>query len=453
MNSGIGTERAKELESLSVTARAADSDPASQVPPPRRVARLAVRVCLTVGLLYGCYLVARQGVATWHFRRGTAEEIRKAIRWDPGNAVYYAALARVLQGSPEEADVSEVIRLGETATRLSPGRAQYWAELGGSYEWAGREEEARRAHERAQELFPNSPDMNWKLGNFYVRDGRIPEALRAFRKTLAGDAGLRRATYDLAWRAEVDSRQILAEMIPSDAPNLVAYLNYLVETQRLDEAGEVWARLVGRGAPLKPQAAFPYLDALAQHARVDELRAVWGVVGQRRRGGISGRAFDSSLITNGSFESEILNGGLDWRVYPVEGVAVVVDSLTFFDGTRSLRIRFDGKHNLEYTQVWQYVPVEPRTTYRFVGYLRTERITTDMGPRFEIFDAHDASRLSVATEGVVGTVHWTPQQVEFKTGPDTRMVVVRLGRPRSRMFDNRISGTAWIDRLSLYAVQ
>lgn len=60
MNSGIGTERAKELESLSVTARAADSDTASQVLPQRRVARLAVRVCLTVGLLYGCYLVARR---------------------------------------------------------------------------------------------------------------------------------------------------------------------------------------------------------------------------------------------------------------------------------------------------------------------------------------------------------------------------------------------------------
>ncbi len=40
------------------------------------------------------------------------------------------------------ANVDEVIGLDETATRLSPGRAEYWAELGGSYEWAGRQAEA-----------------------------------------------------------------------------------------------------------------------------------------------------------------------------------------------------------------------------------------------------------------------------------------------------------------------
>src|SRR2546422_7554579 len=63
------------------------------------------------------------------------------------------------------------------------------------------------------------------------------------------------------------------------------------------------------------------------------------------------RSFDPNRITNGSFEDDILAGGLDWRVLPTEGVIVDVDSRAFFDGVRSLRIRFDGKHNVSYSHV------------------------------------------------------------------------------------------------------
>ena len=44
---------------------------------------------------------------------------------------------------------------------------------------------ARQALERARELFPNSPEINWKLANFCVRAGKTSEALQALRKVLA----------------------------------------------------------------------------------------------------------------------------------------------------------------------------------------------------------------------------------------------------------------------------
>ena len=412
-----------------------------------------IRVGISAALLYGSYLVAAQAMAEWHFRRHTAAEIRKAIRWDSHNPEYYVARARVLQVSLEGADINEVIRLYETATRLRPGRAEYWADLAGGYEWAGREEDARRAYERARELFPNSPAINWKLGNFYIRAERIPEALQALRKTLAGDPEMRRPVFDVVWRAGVNDRRVLHEMIPPDTKVLLAYLDYLVETQRLDEASTVWKELLDKTTPLEPQAAFPYLDALIQHQRVEELRAAWVALMERSRSGMQHRSLDGNLITNGSFEGEILNGGLDWRVSPVEGAVVSLDSLNFFDETRALRVRFDGQHNLDYSHVLEYVPVEPNSPYRFTGYIRAEEITSDSGPRFQILDVHDASRLSVSTEGVLGTLAWSPLQLQFRTGSETRLLIVRLVRPSSRLFDGRISGTVWIDRLSLTRVE
>ncbi len=419
----------------------------------RRWAYLVFRAGISLALLYSIYLVTVQAIAGWHLDRGSPEEIRKATEWDPDNPELYAARARSLQFSIDGKAVNQVIGLYETATRLSPNRAQYWAELGGSYEWAGREEEARRAYERAQELFPNSPEVNWKLGNFYLRIRKTHEALRAFHKTLLGDPQMQAPVFDLAWRAGIDNQDVLREMIPADTASLLAYLDFLVARERLNEASQTWARLLRSGARIEPQAAFPYLDALIRHERVEELEAAWATVLERSRSGLRHWPFDTSRITNGSFEGDILGGGLDWRVLPAEGVIVDVDSRAFFDGVRSLRIRFDGKHNVSYSHVLQYVPVKLNSVHRFIAYVRARNITTDSGPRFQICDAKDASRLSVETEPVTGTRNWSPLQLEFKTGPETRLLVVRVARPPSRMFDNRISGTLWIDRVSLIAVE
>ncbi len=367
--------------------------------------------------------------------------------------MYYAALARVLEQGRDRFDLNEVIGLYEKATQLSPYKARYWAERGGAYELGGRTEEAQRAYERAQQLFPNSPEINWKLGNFYVRQGNLQPGLRALQKVLLGDPSLRQQTFDLAWRAGAEPASIRVEMIPDRVDILFQYLNYLAGKRRMDEAEQVWVRILGLNLAFDPPWSFVYVDALIREKRVVELTEAWAEITRRNPTLIRQRSFDPNLVTNGDFENFILNGGLDWRVAPLEGVVVSVDSLTFFDGTHSLKIQFDGKHNHDYAHVYQYVPVKPNTLYRLVGYMRTQGITTDQGLRLEVYDAYDSSRLLLATENLAGTSGWSPQHLEFQTGPETELLLVRARRPRSWKFDNRIAGTFWIDRVSLNAVE
>lgn len=414
---------------------------------------LSVRVLLSLALVYCIYLVTTKAVAYWYFRQPTPERIRQAIRFDPRNPMYHAVLARLTLYSPEGGDLEEVIRLYEQATRLSPHQARYWAELAGAYELAGRSADARAAYERAQELFPRSPEINWKLGNFYLRAGNMRAALAAFQKVLFGDPSLRRPAFELAWRATDDAALILTEMVPPEGEIYFEYLAYLIDKQRLDPAITVWNRLLVLNLPFEPQAAFPYLDALIQHRRLDELTSAWTVLVERFPTRVRQPRFENSLITNGDFETDILQGGLGWRVWFAEGVVASIDSLTFFDGTRSLKIRFDGHHNVDYHHVLQYVPVRPNAFYRFTGYLRTQDITTDSGPRFQIQDAYDPAKLSLLSENLLGTQSWAPQQLEFKTGRDTRLLLVRFVRPLSQKFDNQIAGTTWIDRVSLMAIE
>jgi len=70
---------------------------------------------------------------------------------------------------------------------------------------------------------------------------------------------------------------------------------------------------------------------------------------------------------------------MDWRVIPVEGAVVSVDSQIFLEGIRALRIEFNGKHNLEYEHAFQYMVVQPDTRYEFSGSLRTSGITRTAG--------------------------------------------------------------------------
>lgn len=415
---------------------------------------ISLRVLLALGLLFCIYLITTRAVAHWYFFQLPPEGLYKAIAWDPGNPMHYSALGRFLQQSSQETNPEEVIQLFETATKLSPHQARYWAELGGAFEWAGREEEALRAFERARDLFPNSPQFNWQLGNFYLREGELEQAFQAFQKTLLGDPALRRQVFDLAWRATEDAPFTLEHLIPRNAETLFQYLYYLCATQRIDEAEQAWDHLVKQDLPFEPNAAFYYLDILINAKRVEALVAAWDVVTEKIPSQTRPRRLDDlNLVTNGDFEGTILNGGLAWRVSPIEGVVVRVDDLASFDGIHSLRIEFDRNHNVNYFHVFHYVPVEPNTSYRFLGYMRTKDITTDMGPHFEILDAYDANKLFVETESVLGTSSWKPHRLEFRTGPKTNLLVIRIVRHPSRKFDNQIAGTLWLDRFSLRAIE
>jgi tetratricopeptide (TPR) repeat protein len=203
------------------------------------LARLG-RIGLTLGLVVCAADVARRGVAEWYSDRQTIDGLRHAVRWCPESARYLAALADALENSVLEGDAVEAVRLSEEAARLAPLDARGWARLGAAYEAAGRTPDAGRAFQKAVALFPRSPEMNWRLGNFLLRQDDTAGALAAFRQVVIASPSMRRAAFQTAWGATNDSRQILDRMIPQQPEIFIDYLHYLLDTQRLDAAREIW---------------------------------------------------------------------------------------------------------------------------------------------------------------------------------------------------------------------
>ena len=410
---------------------------------------IVVRICLVAAMLVCIYAVLRRGMGAWYFQQKSPQAIQKAIRWDPCNAEYYDALATLRHLYADNENPGEQVQLYLHATSFSPQNAHFWTDLGMAYDWAGNRNEAMRAFAQAIELSPNSPDINWKFANFCVRTGKTSEGLQALGKVLIGGTVPREDVFALAEMATRDENAILKEAVPPEAPILFDYLNYQAKTGDMTGAKQVWDRLLALTSPFDLRMTFFYLDTLIHKRETEQLADAWSALGKRFPEKVASLNAPPNLVANGGFESDILNGGLDWRVVPLEGARVSMDSEEAFEGKRSVRVDFDGTQNLDYGHLFHYVLVRPNTRYRFSGYMRAAGITTDSGPRFQVFDPYDAGKESFATENVIGTSAWAEQRLEFKTAADTRLLLIRIARPPSGKFDNKIAGTVWIDGVRL----
>jgi len=409
---------------------------------------LLLRGCIGLVLAVCLVQVVRATVASWLAARGTVDALRGAERWDAPNPDYPAQLGRAL--AAQGAGPGEVARAFEDAARLGPHRAQDWAALGEALDFAGDSRGASRAYERALELFPQSPAINWQFANFLIRAGTASAAMAPLRLAISGDASLRTGAFDLAWRAGISREEIL-RMIPARQEILSAYLDYLVATGRLDTAPDVWKRLIASPERFDLDAAFRYFDALLYAHDVDAMTAIWSDLVRHDPDRIHAQGDGANLIINGGFEQPIANGGFDWRITPIEGAEAALDASVAHDGSRSLAAHFDGTRNLDFGHVAEYVAVEPDTAYRFTAYTRSEDVTTDSGPRIAVYDPYDHAALWLETANLAGTTSWEEQRLDFRTGPKTRLLMVQVVRPPSRKLDNLIGGTMWLDHVSLIA--
>ena len=417
-----------------------------------RVIAFSIRGCIALGLLFCGYKALRQGVAAWYFRQGTPEAVESAIRWDPGNPQYFDTWGTLLRLYANNAEVKQVIAAYQQATRLAPANASYWADLGEAYEWAGEREPAAQAFQCAVRLAPNSPEIHWRLANFEIRSGHTDLGLRALQKALPAEGLPRQQIFAMATRATRDTRAILNLAVPPRAGVLFDFLGFLLAQGNLEAAHEVWNRILELNLSFELRQAFPYLDALLGGHEPQRAAAVWALLAARYPAQIPDPPRGGQRISNGRLAGEILNGGLDWRVVPVDGARVIQEPPGDKEGARGLRIEFDGTQNLNYAQVSQYVVVEPGMRYRFSAAVRTAGITTDSGPRFRITDAYDAQGLSLTTAGETGSSEAHSVPLDFRTGPRTRLLLVQVIRTPSGKFANRIAGTLWITQVSLEEV-
>lgn len=411
---------------------------------PQRVTLLGFALALTA--LF-CYQGIKLALASHRIVSGDLAKIKSAVALEPGNAENWDLMGRYLQFQLDEPNLNDAVNCFFTATKLSPRTARYWADLAVAQESLGRTSDAAASFDRALTAYPQSAQIRWEYGNFLLREGQIVEALEQIRRAVASDPQLTYIAITRVWRATEEPSRIVS-VLPRRADAYIQAVNFFSENHSLSSSLEVWNELIALKQPFELSATFEFFDELIKEGRSSDADHAWlqalaacDLPHQKPANG--------SVIWNGGFEQDIENGGLGWRVQPLPGMSLDYDTSIYHGGARSLRLDFEGGINLDLTQPLQVVPVEPDRVYRFDGYMRTEGITTESGLRLLIVDPQRQNAILLQTDNLVGNHPWTQLSGDVHTSPSTNFLVVQVRRTPSRLFENKLGGSAWIDDLSL----
>jgi tetratricopeptide (TPR) repeat protein len=372
----------------------------------------------------------------------------RAAKLEPRNAEYWHQLGQFEQWDIERDDFQNALHYYERAVELNPRSAVDWMDLASAYETLGQTSRAQHAYQQAKLDHPVSPEVAWRYASFLLRQNDPAKAFAEFRFALTSDPKLGPSAIAQCWKAGATASQIVSQVLPAESRHYLAALDFFLAQQQEPAALEVWDRLLDLKQPFETQRALPLVNHLIAEDRAGEGQHVW----QQALTATNWPADPTSAtsaVFNGGFEHDVLNGGFDWQLQPVQGASFYIDTELPHTGMRSLRISFDGSQNLNFSQVLQWVPVEPRSRYRFAAFLRTDGISTDSGVRFLIHDLNHPGIPDTLTPDLTGTHPWSLVSAELTTGPETHLLSIALRRLPSRKLDNKIKGRLWLDDVSL----
>ena len=371
-----------------------------------------------------------------------------AARIEPGNPESWYRLGRFRQLDFDNPDIPLAISYYRRAIQLNPRSPYYKLDLAGALEMAGNNGEADSYFRAAQAAYPISAEVSWKYGNFLLRRNRLPEAYAEIHRAVTVDSNLIPLAVSRVWHSDPDIHLLLDQVLPETAEAYSQALAFLTDARDSTAALVVWHRLIAMDPHADRKWVFMLTDMLVAQQKFEEAGAVWRQA--------AGRDVDSepayagnSIVYDGGFEKDISDGGFGWRQSDAMGADFDFDTDVKHSGSRSARLIFDGTKNLSYEGLFQYVLVSPRTRYRFQGFLRTDQISTESGMRFEIVDPKDKPHLDVVTSNETGTLPWTLEQIDFTTGPNSHLILIRLVRRPSERLDNKLRGTVWIDDVTI----
>jgi tetratricopeptide (TPR) repeat protein len=395
--------------------------------------------------------VIRLTMAVWLTNSPHPADLRRAIALDPPDPSLYNRLGLVHLYSFEEFNNAQAVSDFRSAIALNPHVALFWLNLSSACESSGNRACAGEAIDRAVSLSPMAPRLHWAAANYYLRTGQSERVWSEFRRLLGLDPGYAELTFDLCYRAFRDPKLILDKLLPdgSDPILLVGYANFLLAHNDGNDALQVWSRAAAGSNPVTFKAADLYLEQLIALRRYQDAVVVWNDLLRSRSVARPAAADPQNLVFNGGFEQSPLNAGFDWRSADVAYASLDLSDAAPYQGSRCLRVDFTVGHNEEYELAYQLIPVATKQSYRLTGFVRSDGITSDSGPRLRVQDPECPACLAVSTGATVGTTPWHSVSLNFMTGAQTRVVRLSVWRPRSRSFPMEITGSFWLDDVAV----
>jgi len=397
----------------------------------------------TVAVVAIAYMVfaASQFIASWFGGRAELSSLKKAVWLDPWNAEYRDHLGRYYDLVAR--DPSTAITQYRAAVQINPHSARYWFDLASAYQVLGDTARQTEALERAIDTDSTTPDVAWEAANLYVVQGENDKALREFRVVIANDPSLEASALKFCWRIKPDVDALLTDIVPRRADAYTNFLALLESKEETEGTKKVWNALMQTRDSFGAGNAYDYIRYLILHKEVEQAVLVWRQLAAQV--GLTAYLPSSeNLVINGNFNLPILNAGFDWQYQKQSSINLNLDPSEFHAGRRSLQITFDGP-GISDAGIYQFIPVEPNTTYDFTAYYKNAEMEGAGGPRFAIQDVY-SQNIYYESEELKEAGFWKSTYGEFTTGKESKLILLHIPRLPA---GSPIRGKLWVDDFRL----
>ncbi len=381
-------------------------------------------------------------LVTYSLTSGNLAAAKMAIQLTPKDAEAHFADAAVmsLSGAPDQS-VNEL----ERAVSLRPSDYGLWSELGLLRDQTGDTNGALAAFDEAVKRAPFYSQPRWNRGNVLLRKGQYEAAFNDLSQAAQSNPELIPSLIDLAWsvsKGDVNVTEQLAQ-IRGDKMR-IAFARFLA---RHGKAKEAIAQF-GEAGDVSEAIKRELVEQLLGKGAFKEAFALWKAVH-----GEAGKAEVGPSIYDGSFEGPLSfeQGGFGWRVpRDLQATSISLDASQPQNGSKDLRIEFNGNSNPGSALVSQIILVEPSRRYKISFASRSEDVVTGGLPLLVASDASgEQKRLGQSPPLAKGISDWRQYSFEFTTTPTTTAVVLSLQRENCTTSPCPIFGAISLDSFSV----
>ncbi len=419
-----------------------------------KLTKLSARLAIALAALVCCSLlviviVSRFVIGTLSDERllVTRDTLRVPVEYFPGSARLNGRLA-VAELAESDRDLASAELYAGRAVSLSPNDYRFRLTLASIQEANGDRAAAEQSLRAARTLAPKYWDVHYRLGNLLVRQSKLNESLDELLMAVAANNELLPGTLDLIWRASSGDVSAVRAVSGSGAGTRLTLAQFLLKVSRPMEAADVFGSIdrSDRLASSKESSAF--LNSLIAAGKLEAARNLCSE--------LAGRSDQSTIISNGSFESDILRdfSQFDWSFGRSEYARLAIDAATARTGSRSLRIEFTGRDTTRLdAEIKQLVPVRPGARYILECYVKTNSLESPEGPRVVVTDSTSSNWIAASEPVAQGSHDWLRLTVEFVApqsvnGQATGVFISVKRKPRFS-YDEPTRGTVWFDDFSM----
>ena len=420
------------------------------------VRKVPVRILLIL-LLFGAgvwsYYVVRWYIGNtlaeyFSPTQSTMQVADMAVSMAPNDPLTHWRIGQVAQKTLPLDQQAPAIAEYEKAVSLSPYDYRFWMSLGTAHEQSGDPVKAELALKQAVALAPSYAYPHWYLGNLYLRTGRYNEAFAELRRAAEADGDLLPQLFNLTWEIYNTDPEALKNSVGQDSGVRAKFALYLLNQKRFEDGIRLWNVLTGEEKRANKETAESIVTALKTESRFHDALNVWNAVAYEKFRPEVGSVFDGSFEEPINYTSDTVFG---WQVKAAPQMQIAIDPHKSHSGSRSLRLLFQVRANLETINVSQLVPVQRNTDYDFECYVATDKLETGSAPQVQILDANTGVVLFDSSMAPGGTNDWTRINASFKTSDKTEAITLKIFRvscgediPVCPIF-----GSVWYDDFSL----